>query len=112
MPNELLSVSDESFEIEVLKADGTVLVLFYAMWCGPCLNVLRYIDVLGSDLKGRAKLVKLDVELCDVIPEDYKIFTIPTFLFFRAGAIIDSIVGAVPMSRVMDTLVRHETKQK
>jgi thioredoxin 1 len=101
-----LSVTDSTFEQEVLKSDLPVLVDFWAEWCGPCRMISPIVEELGKEYEGKLKVAKLDVQNNNGVPTKYGIMSIPALLFFKNGEVVDQIIGAVPKKAVEDRLMR------
>lgn len=97
MPN---SVTSATWEQEVLKAPGLVLVDFWAVWCGPCKMVAPIVDEISKEYEGRLKVLKLNSDENADIAGKYRVMGIPTLLFFRDGQAVDQIVGAVPKTQL------------
>lgn len=91
-----MEVTDKNFEQEVLKAKETVLVDFWAPWCGPCQFTSPIVEELGQEYKGKIKVAKVNVDENPAIAQKYMVMSIPTFLFFKGGIIVDSMIGAAP----------------
>ena len=91
---DTLTFDDKNFEAEVLKAEGPVLVDFWATWCGPCQMVGPVIDELASEYKGRAKIGKVDVDKASGVAGKFGIQSIPTVMLFENGQPVETIVGA------------------
>ncbi len=89
-------VTDATFEQEVLKHEGVVLVDFWAPWCAPCRRLAPIIDELAETYAGRAKIVKCNVDENPITPGKYGIQGIPTLLLFKDGELLDTMVGAAP----------------
>lgn len=85
--------TDSNFEQEVLKAQGLVLVDFFAVWCGPCKMMAPIMDKLAEAYKGKVKIGKLDVDENQQVGEKYGIQSIPTLIFFKNGELVDKVVG-------------------
>ena len=102
--NDLVILQDATFDKEVLKSDVPVLVDFWAVWCGPCKAIAPAVDELAKQYKGRVKIAKMDVDEHQQVPQQYGIRSIPTLLIFKGGRVIDTIVGAVPKSKLEDSL--------
>jgi len=88
---DLLNVTDETFETEVLKAESPVLVDFWAEWCGPCKRLMPAVEELASELAGKVKIVKCDVDRARQTASRYGIFSIPTLLLFVQGEVKEQI---------------------
>ncbi|NCO90010.1 MAG: thioredoxin [Armatimonadetes bacterium CG_4_10_14_0_8_um_filter_66_14] len=91
--HEVTHVTSGQFDGEVLKSDLPVLVDFYAGWCGPCKMIAPHLEQLAGDLKGRAKVVKVNVDEEPSLAARYRITGVPTLLFFKGGAVVDTVVG-------------------
>ncbi len=94
--SKYLTVSDATFESEVLKSDKPVLVDFWAPWCGPCRMIAPIIEELANDYDGKAVIAKVNVDDNPKISMQFGIRSIPTLLIFKNGQVVDQIVGAVP----------------
>ncbi|PWA73447.1 thioredoxin-1 [Artemisia annua] len=90
------SVTNETWESLVLKADGPVMVEFWAPWCGPCRMLLPVIGELAKEYTGRLKCYKLNTDDSPSIATQYGIRSIPTIMIFLNGEKKDAIIGAVP----------------
>ena len=86
-------VSDATFESEVLKATGPVVVDFWAEWCGPCKQIAPVLDELSGKLGDKVKIVKLNVDEAGKTAEKYGIQSIPTLLLFKNGEISSKQIG-------------------
>ncbi len=102
--NDVLILQDATFDKEVLKSDIPVLVDFWAVWCGPCKAVAPAVEELAKQYKGKVKIAKMDVDEHQQVPQQYGIRSIPTLLLFKGGRVVDTIVGAVPKSKLEDSL--------
>lgn len=91
----ILHLTDANFKDEVLNSDKTVLVDFWATWCGPCKMIAPFVEDLAKEYDGKIKVGKVDVDENSKIATQYGIMSIPTIMFFKKGQIVEQIVGAV-----------------
>lgn len=91
-------VSDKDFEQEVLKAQGPVLVDFWAEWCGPCRVLGPSVDALAAEKGQQIKVVKVNIDENPNAPSKYGVRSIPTILIFKGGQVVAQTVGAMPKS--------------
>ena len=97
-------VTDTDFETEVIGADLPVLVEFTADWCPPCRQMAPVLAALAAQEAGRLKVVQLDVDRSPATTNAYKVLSMPTFMVFRAGEPVKSVVGARPGRRLLEEL--------
>jgi thioredoxin 1 len=102
--NDLVILQDSTFDQEVLKSDIPVLVDFWAVWCGPCKAIAPTVEELAKQYKGKVKVAKMDVDEHQQVPQQYGIRSIPTLLLFKGGRVVDTIVGAVPKTKLEESL--------
>ncbi len=101
---DLVILQDSTFDAEVLKSDIPVLVDFWAVWCMPCKAIAPSVEELAKQYKGKVKVAKMDVDQHQQVPQQYGIRSIPTLLLFKGGRVVDTIVGAVPKSKLEESL--------
>ncbi len=99
-----ITVTDDTFEAEVLQSDQPVLVDFWAAWCGPCRIIAPLIIELAEEFEGRAKLAKLDVDHNPTVAMNFGVRSIPTLLFFKDGRVVDQLIGAAPKKTLSEKL--------
>ncbi len=93
----LITVTDDNFNAEVVQSDDLVMVDFWADWCGPCRIIAPVVEQLADDYADKGlKVGKLDVDENQQVAARFGIRSIPTILFFRNGEVVDSLVGAMP----------------
>jgi thioredoxin 1 len=102
--NDVVTLQDSTFDTEVLKSDIPVLVDFWAVWCGPCKAIAPTVEDLAKQYRGKVKVGKMDVDEHQKVPQQYGIKSIPTLLVFKGGRVVDTIVGAVPRSKLEESL--------
>jgi len=98
MSEHIKHVSDASFDADVLKADGPVLVDLWAAWCGPCRMIAPILDQLATEYQGRVTIVKLNVDENPDTAAKYQVRSIPTLLLFKQGQVAATKVGAASKS--------------
>jgi thioredoxin 1 len=102
-----VTVTDESFERDVLQADKPVLVDFWAEWCGPCRRLAPTIEAVAEEYAARVRVVKLNVDAGPATAKRYGIQGIPTLILIRAGAEKERIVGAASKEAIAAMIDRH-----
>lgn len=95
MSAEIVHVNDDTFEAEVLKAEGPVLVDFWAEWCQPCKAIAPLLDQLAEEYAGKLKVVKVNVEDAQGTQQAYRVIGIPTLIMFNNGERLAAQSGAV-----------------
>jgi len=100
MAEGILDVTSTTWDTEVIKAQGIVMVDFWAPWCAPCRMVSPTVEELAKEYQGRMKFMKLNTDENPDIASKYNIMGIPTLMFFKDGRSVDSIVGAVPKQQL------------
>jgi thioredoxin 1 len=101
---DVVVLQDATFDSEVLKSDIPVLVDFWAVWCGPCKAIAPTVEELAKQYRGKVKVAKMDVDEHQKVPQQYGIRSIPTLLLFKGGRVVDTIVGAVPRSKLEESM--------
>jgi len=107
MAGNVLQVTDQTFEQEVLKSNQPVLVDFWAAWCGPCRMIAPTVEALANEYSGRAKVAKVNVDENQAIPAQYRIQGIPTLLLFKDGQVREQLVGAASRDVIENLLKKH-----
>lgn len=102
MSDNIVHVTDASFEEEVLKSDLPVLVDFWAAWCGPCKMIAPILDDIAKEYAGRVKVCKVDVDANGDTPAKYGIRGIPTLILFKNGNAEATKVGALSKTQLND----------
>ena len=97
---ELVVVTTDSFEREVLNSEVPVLVDFWAEWCGPCRQVAPVMDRIAEEYEGTVKVAKVDVDAESALAGHFGISSIPTIAFFEPGEQPKAVVGALPKEMV------------
>ena len=100
MSDKIVQLSDASFEADVIKADGAVLVDFWAEWCGPCKMIAPILDEVSRDYDGRVQVAKLNVDDNQEVAAKYGIRGIPTLMLFKDGQLAATKVGAMSKAQL------------
>lgn len=101
MAGNTLEVTDETFENTVLKSKIPVLVDFWAPWCGPCVAIAPTLEELANEYKGKVTIAKVNVDENRHVPSNYGVRSIPYLVLFNGGQVVDTVIGAVPKSRLV-----------
>ena len=107
MGQNTIEFTDANFQQEVLDSDTSVLVDFWAPWCGPCRQIAPLIDQLADEYTGKVKVGKLNIDDNPAITGQYGIQSIPTLLLFKNGDVAERFVGMPPKSK-LDELLASE----
>ena len=102
----LLTITDDNFQTEVLASKEPVLIDFWATWCGPCRAIAPIVEELAREYKGKLKVGKLDIDAHQAVPQKYGIMSIPTLILFKDGQVAEQIVGAVPKAK-LDQMIKR-----
>ena len=100
MSENIVEVTDDTFEQEVLRSKKPVLVDFWAEWCGPCKMIAPVLEEIAQEYAGRLKVAKLDIDENRSTPPKFGIRGIPTLMLFKNGAVEATKVGAVSKSQL------------
>ncbi len=98
------SVTDETFETEVVHQDGTVIVDFWAPWCGPCKMISPMLAEIGEEYSDKVRVVKVNIDENPDVVERYSVQSIPTLKIFTAGREVKQISGGKSKSMLLKEL--------
>jgi thioredoxin 1 len=99
-----VTVTDETFEQDVLKAGKPVLVDFWAEWCGPCKQIAPALEQIAEELHDQVTIAKLNIEDSPTTPSRYGVRGIPTMMLFKDGQMASMKVGAMPKQKILEWL--------
>ena len=89
-------ISDTSFEADVEKASGLVLVDFWAEWCGPCRALSPVLEEVAAEMQGKVTIAKMNVDHNPETPTKFGVRSIPTLVLFKDGKQVETKVGSIP----------------
>ncbi|MBC6981605.1 MULTISPECIES: thioredoxin [unclassified Caulobacter] len=99
-----VKVTDESFELDVLKSGKPVLVDFWAEWCGPCKQIAPALEQISEELADQVTIAKVNIEDSPSVPTRYGVKGIPTLMLFKDGHMTSMKVGAMPKQKILEWL--------
>ena len=100
MSEQILYVTDDTFEAEVIKSTGPVLVDYWAEWCGPCKMIAPILEEIAGEYTGKLTIAKLNIDENPQTPPKYGIRGIPTLMLFKDGNVEATKVGALSKSQL------------
>jgi thioredoxin 1 len=100
--SQIFEADDATFEAEVEKAEGAVLVDFSAVWCAPCKRLEPVVHEIAAEYEGRLKVVKVDVDHARTAAAKYAVMSVPTLILFRDGTVKEQVTGLVPKQAITD----------
>ena len=101
---EILDVTEQSFETQVLESEQPVLVDFWAEWCAPCRALAPTIKTLADEYEGRLRVAKVDADANPELAAKYSVLSLPTLLFINRGEVTGSLVGNQPKAKVAERI--------
>jgi thioredoxin len=105
--NAPITVTDATFDDEVLASDTPVLVDFWADWCGPCKMVAPVLEQIAAEYAGRLTIAKLDIDANPKTPVKYGVIGAPTLNLYKNGEVVQQIVGAKPKRQLLAAIEPH-----
>ena len=101
MSDNIVHVTDASFDSDVIKSELPTLVDFWATWCGPCKMIAPVLDELATEYEGRIKICKMDVDENREVAAKFNVRGIPTLIMFKNGDLEETKVGAVSRAQLV-----------
>ena len=106
------TVSDDTFEADVLKSSTPVVVDFWAEWCGPCRQIAPALEEIAKELHGKVKIVKLNIDENHRTPSRYNVRAIPTLMIFKDGQLAATQTGALPEGQACRVDQRSDRRRR
>jgi len=107
MSDKITNLTTDTFKAAVTSATTPLLVDFWAPWCGPCKAIAPILEELATELDGKLKIAKVNIDENDAIAVEYGIRAIPTMLLFKGGQVAEQIVGMMPKAALKAKVSAH-----
>ncbi|MDB6127767.1 MAG: thioredoxin [Verrucomicrobia bacterium] len=107
MSDKIVNLTTDTFKASVTSSTTPVLVDFWAPWCGPCKAIAPILEELATELDGKLKIAKVNIDENDAIAVEYGIRAIPTMLLFKGGQVAEQIVGMMPKAALKAKVSAH-----
>ncbi len=107
MSDKIANLTTDTFKSTIDAATTPVLVDFWAPWCGPCKAIAPVLEELATELDGKLKIAKVNIDENDSIAADYGVRAIPTMILFKGGKVAETLVGMMPKPSIKAKLAPH-----
>jgi len=104
MAGNVVEITDQNFQSEVIDSGEPVLIDFWAPWCGPCRMIAPMVEELAGEYKGSVKIGKINIDDNPSAANNFGVSSIPTLMIFKAGEVIDRFVGVQPKNKLQAAL--------
>lgn len=98
----MINLTNENFEKEVISSKKTILVDFWASWCGPCQMIAPIVEEISNEMSGKIEIGKLNVDEQPEIAIKYDVMSIPTLILFKDGKVVNTIIGYHSKEEILD----------
>ena len=107
MSEKIANLTTDSFDSTIAAATTPVLVDFWAPWCGPCKAIAPILEELATELDGKLKIAKVNIDDNDAVAAKYGVRAIPTMIIFKGGKAVETLVGMMPKAAIKAKLAAH-----
>lgn len=107
MSDKIANLTTDSFKSTVSSSNVPVLVDFWAPWCGPCKAIAPILEELATELDGKLKIAKVNIDENDAVAAEYGVRAIPTMILFKGGQVAETLVGMMPKAALKAKLTTH-----
>ena len=107
MSEKISNLTTESFKSTVTASTTPVLVDFWAPWCGPCKAIAPILEELATEMDGKIKIAKVNIDDNDAVAAEYGVRAIPTMILFKGGQVAETLVGMMPKAALKAKLAAH-----
>ena len=107
MSEKIANLTTESFKQAIASSTTPVLVDFWAPWCGPCKAIAPVLEELATELDGKLKIAKVNIDEHDAVAAEFGVRAIPTMILFKGGQVAETLVGMMPKATLKTKLAAH-----
>ena len=107
MSEKITNLTTDSFKAAITSSATPVLVDFWAPWCGPCKAIAPILEELATELDGKLKIAKVNIDENDAVAAEYGVRAIPTMILFKGGQVAETLVGMMPKAALKAKVAAH-----
>ena len=107
MSEKIANLTAETFKSIVISSSTPVLVDFWAPWCGPCKAIAPILEELATEMDGKLKIAKVNIDENETVAAEYGVRAIPTMILFKGGQVAETLVGMMPKAALKAKIAAH-----